>query len=285
MGRFFSLDPIAEDYPNQTTYQFASNNPVWKVEIEGLEGDPTTEEDLMNGLGYEIGIKADTQSQQVGEGGFLSKGYFSSAISAVEDVLGAGHNALSNAITSTIVAVVGTASSDNTLSDSQFSSAIVSGSENDVFTGLEQEAAVYLNAVPEVLGEASAMIIEGAAMEVGAAAFGPKLPAKSTRPATVTGAETLSPGRFANGSIPARSTARNFNKAERSAINKIGAESGCHNCGITTAGTKSGNFILDHQPPSALAPVGTQQSLYPHCTSCSSKQGGTVSGIVRKRNK
>ena len=38
LGRFFGIDPIAEDYYYQTTYQFASNNPVWKVELEGLEG-------------------------------------------------------------------------------------------------------------------------------------------------------------------------------------------------------------------------------------------------------
>lgn len=41
LGRFFGSDPIAEDYYYQTNYQFASNNPVWKVEIEGLEGEKT----------------------------------------------------------------------------------------------------------------------------------------------------------------------------------------------------------------------------------------------------
>ena len=33
-----NLDPIAEEYSYMTPYQFASNNPVWNVELEGLEG-------------------------------------------------------------------------------------------------------------------------------------------------------------------------------------------------------------------------------------------------------
>lgn len=43
LGRFFNSDPIAEDYYYQTNYQFASNNPVWKVELEGLEGVTTND--------------------------------------------------------------------------------------------------------------------------------------------------------------------------------------------------------------------------------------------------
>ena len=43
IGRFFGSDPIAEDYYYQTNYQFASNNPIWKIEIEGLEGQKTND--------------------------------------------------------------------------------------------------------------------------------------------------------------------------------------------------------------------------------------------------
>ncbi len=43
LGRFFGSDPIAEDYYYQTNYQFASNNPIWKVELEGLEGVTTND--------------------------------------------------------------------------------------------------------------------------------------------------------------------------------------------------------------------------------------------------
>ncbi len=50
-GRFFGVDPITEKYYNISTYQFAHNNPIWKIEIEGLEGQPTTNDDLMSRAG------------------------------------------------------------------------------------------------------------------------------------------------------------------------------------------------------------------------------------------
>ncbi len=37
IGRFMSIDPLAEDYPYMSTYQFAGNKPTWSREIEGLE--------------------------------------------------------------------------------------------------------------------------------------------------------------------------------------------------------------------------------------------------------
>lgn len=42
IGRFFGSDPITEKFYYQSNYQFASNNPIWKVELEGLEGEHTT---------------------------------------------------------------------------------------------------------------------------------------------------------------------------------------------------------------------------------------------------
>lgn len=38
IGRFFGSDPIAEQFFSITNYQIAHNNPVWKIEFEGLEG-------------------------------------------------------------------------------------------------------------------------------------------------------------------------------------------------------------------------------------------------------
>ena len=38
VGRFFSVDPVSEEYMSISTYQFAHNNPIWKIELEGLEG-------------------------------------------------------------------------------------------------------------------------------------------------------------------------------------------------------------------------------------------------------
>ncbi|MCF6405196.1 hypothetical protein L3C95_19995 [Chitinophaga filiformis] len=37
-GRFLSVDPISAKYPELTPYQFASNTPLWAIDIDGLEG-------------------------------------------------------------------------------------------------------------------------------------------------------------------------------------------------------------------------------------------------------
>jgi RHS repeat-associated protein len=87
---------------------------------------------------------------------------------------------------------------------------------------------------------------------------------------------TLKPGPYARDSIPARGPGRDFTKTERSEVTKIGKESGCHTCGKKDPGTKSGDFVPDHQPPSATAKPGEKQRLYPHCLECSRRQGGQV---------
>jgi RHS repeat-associated protein len=40
LGRFFSVDPLSDKYPELTPYQIASNSPLWMSEVEGLEGIP-----------------------------------------------------------------------------------------------------------------------------------------------------------------------------------------------------------------------------------------------------
>jgi hypothetical protein len=81
----------------------------------------------------------------------------------------------------------------------------------------------------------------------------------------IKAAITLSPGQFAGASIPAAS-AQVFTSSERAAVNKIGASTG-HTCGATTAGTKTDNFVPDHQPVSSLNSANAAQRLYPHCIS------------------
>jgi RHS repeat-associated protein len=93
----------------------------------------------------------------------------------------------------------------------------------------------------------------------------------------------LAPGAFAAESIPASSTAQTFTSAERAAINRIGAETGCHSCGSLDPGTKSGNFVPDHQPVTSLSPPGTPQQLYPQCLTCSKQQGLEAARELRKR--
>lgn len=79
----------------------------------------------------------------------------------------------------------------------------------------------------------------------------------------------LKPGKYARRLIPARSTSSRLNKKERRVLNKIGNKYGCHTCGRRHPGTKSGNWIADHQPVSKLRKKGQQQRLYPYCQTCS----------------
>ena len=86
----------------------------------------------------------------------------------------------------------------------------------------------------------------------------------------------IGPGPFSGESIPARGPERNFRTGERDEINRIGSESGCHTCGTRNSGTQSGNFVPDHQQPSAINPSGRQQRLFPQCITCSRRQGARI---------
>lgn len=89
----------------------------------------------------------------------------------------------------------------------------------------------------------------------------------------------IGPGPNAHGSLLARGPGRDFHVREREEGNRIGQEWGCHTCGKQNPGTPLGNFVLDHQPPTALNPFGRVQRLYPQCASCSRIQGGWVNGL------
>ena len=38
LGRFLSVDPLTNEYPELTPYQFGSNNPIGNIDLDGLEG-------------------------------------------------------------------------------------------------------------------------------------------------------------------------------------------------------------------------------------------------------
>ncbi|WP_225860265.1 DUF5615 family PIN-like protein [Chitinophaga sp. MD30] len=38
VGKFLSIDPLTQQYPELTPYQFASNTPIWAIDIDGAEG-------------------------------------------------------------------------------------------------------------------------------------------------------------------------------------------------------------------------------------------------------
>jgi RHS repeat-associated protein len=85
----------------------------------------------------------------------------------------------------------------------------------------------------------------------------------------------VGPGPNAGESVPAGPSSRPT-KEQQDKINEIGNRDGCHTCGTTDPGTKSGNWIGDHQDPTKLNPEGKPQSYYPQCQGCSNEQGGRI---------
>jgi hypothetical protein len=71
----------------------------------------------------------------------------------------------------------------------------------------------------------------------------------------------------------------------RDLINESGNKHGCHTCDATTPGTKDGDWIPDHQPPSSLVDPGSPQTAYPHCLPCARRQGGVVSQLSQGKSK
>jgi hypothetical protein len=140
---------------------------------------------------------------------------------------------------------------------------------------------------PYYVGIALSVISIGAFRKIGrlrATPVSTARPASVTiTPACVAPHATFRPGPFATGSIPARSAARDFTEAERAAINQIGRMTGCHTCGALTPGTRSGNFVPDHQPVTGLNTARAPQRLYPHCIDCSRAQGLAVARHLREQ--
>ncbi|WP_282204266.1 polymorphic toxin-type HINT domain-containing protein [Kitasatospora fiedleri] len=71
----------------------------------------------------------------------------------------------------------------------------------------------------------------------------------------------------------------------RELINEFGNTYGCHTCPATTPGTKYGDWIPDHQPPTSLVPPGSPQTAYPHCWTCARIQAGVASQLSQARSK
>jgi hypothetical protein len=126
--------------------------------------------------------------------------------------------------------------------------------------------------IPTPQTEAAGEVIEGAGTAVravdgeGTANTGP--------------ASTLKPGPNAGDSVPA--SGPKITPSEQQQVNKIGDASGCHTCGTKMPGTKSGNWVGDHQPANKINSPGGSQRLYPQCLSCSRRQGGEVNKAVQQ---
>jgi hypothetical protein len=56
IGRFPQLDPLTDDYPYLTPYQYASNDPITNIDIDGLEGGSAV------GASFSYSYKAASQA-------------------------------------------------------------------------------------------------------------------------------------------------------------------------------------------------------------------------------
>jgi len=92
----------------------------------------------------------------------------------------------------------------------------------------------------------------------------------------------IGPGPFARKSIPAP-VGRRLNSAERAENNRNGDFGGCHTCGTKNPGTASGNWFGDHQHATAMNFLFSKaQEIFPHCATCSARQGGWISQWIRR---
>ncbi|HZS83841.1 MAG TPA: hypothetical protein VFA50_13280 [Stellaceae bacterium] len=105
---------------------------------------------------------------------------------------------------------------------------------------------------------------------------GPSVPSE-----VPSGPNRLGPGPYAppGGGVSLSKPLVYPNPKERAQVNQLGTQFGCHTCGTKDFGTRSGNPIVDHQPPRVLNRSGAPAEGYPHCATCSARQGGLLSGI------
>jgi RHS repeat-associated protein len=247
-GQFISVDPALED--TRQPYTYAGNDPIQFTDHTGLDfwSDLAT-----NALAFGAGV---LNGVTMGVSGAIMSAVvpgYDCFVEANSGYYGAGD-------------VVGMVGSTIALS------AISAGSLGAAAVGARLAITAAARTVAAGVRVTSAAIARTTA-SVGARFGAAKAPTVSS---------LLRPGQYATKSIPARGPAQTFTSSERKMINEIGETSGCHSCGTRVPGTKSGNFVPDHQPPTALARKGEPQSLYPQCLSCSKKQGLEIAGLLRK---
>ena len=121
-------------------------------------------------------------------------------------------------------------------------------------------------------------LFDGPQPDVGAWAVSVRAGTSASAPIAARNAQ-VGPGAFARESIPAGPSARP-SAAQQREIDRLGQTYGCHTCGTRTSGTRSGRWVGDHQPPTSLNPPGGTQRYLPHCTRCSSIQGGRLSQMA-----
>ena len=73
LGKFLSVDPLANDFPWYTPYQYAGNKPIWKIDLDGLEEADSEANsknpDQLNSGGTNTPQSLDTPSKMQGSPG------------------------------------------------------------------------------------------------------------------------------------------------------------------------------------------------------------------------
>ncbi len=57
IGKFLSVDPLTQSYPELTPYQFASNTPIWAIDLDGLEAYYSTEGKFLEKYGESTEVR------------------------------------------------------------------------------------------------------------------------------------------------------------------------------------------------------------------------------------
>jgi RHS repeat-associated protein len=141
------------------------------------------------------------------------------------------------------------------------------------------EGAAACAAIPACSGAVAALVVGTAYYASKAIDFLANTVFNSANPPVPPLPPGVGPGPFAGPSVPAGPSPRPT-AGQQEAINDAGTQAGCHTCGTTDPDTQSGNWIGDHQPPTAINPPGNPQIYLPQCQGCSNTQGGLVRGLT-----